>query len=417
MPIIDTVVIGAGQAGLAVSHQLTAAGVDHVVLERGQLAERWRNERWDSLRLLTPNWATRLPGWAYRGDDPAGFMTAAELVAHLGAYARSFGAPVHHGAAVRSLRRNGPGFAVRTDDRCWQARNVVLATGWCDQPHIPAHAAGLAARVARFTPSDYRNPQQLPDGGALVVGASASGVQIADELARSGRDVVLAVGRHSRLPRTYRGMDIWWWMERLGTFARTIGEVADPHEARWEGSVQLVGSPDRRDVDLATLQGNGVRLAGRLCRVDGQRAVFGADLSATAEAADQRMRSLLDEIDDHCTATGLDAEVLAAGALPRVQTGRGHEVERLDLRRAGITSVVWATGFVRRYPWLDLPVLEAHGEIRQRRGVTPVPGLYVLGQRFQHRRDSNFIDGVRHDAAFVAQHLTDRQRRPHRLAS
>jgi putative flavoprotein involved in K+ transport len=177
-----------------------------------------------------------------------------------------------------------------------------------------------------------------------------------------------------------------------------------------------VGNPDRRDVDLATLQRRGIRLAGRLRRVDGHRADFGADLTATTEAADERLRRLLGDIDDHCSASGLDAEVLPPTEPVAVRTGR-EEIERLDLRRAGIASVVWATGFVRRYPWLEVPVLDAKGELRQRRGVTPVPGLYVLGQRFQHRRDSNFIDGVRHDAAFVTDHLTDRQRRPDRLAS
>jgi putative flavoprotein involved in K+ transport len=418
MPCIDTLVIGAGQAGLAVSRCLTEASVEHVLLERGALAQRWRTERWDSLRLLTPNWATRLPGWEYRGDDPAGFMTAGQLVTHFERYAHSFDAPVCTGAAVQSVRRRdgGDGFEVRTTDAGWRARHVIIATGWCDRPRLPVAAYGLRAGITSLTPSTYRNPGQLPDGGVLVVGASASGVQIADELQRAGRSVVLAAGRHSRLPRSYRGLDSWWWLDRLGTFAHTIDEVADPHEARWEGSLQLVGSPERRDVDLASLQRRGVRLAGRLARIDGHRAVFDRDLAATTSAADERLHRLLADIDRHILDCGLQSEVLPPERPRPVSLGR-QQLEHLHLRRAGITSIVWATGFTRRYPWLEVPVLDGRGEIRQRRGVTPVPGLYVLGQRFQHRRDANFIDGVRHDAAFVTQHLTDHQRQPDRLPS
>jgi putative flavoprotein involved in K+ transport len=413
MPSIDTLVIGAGQAGLALSRCLTDASVDHVVLERGRLAERWRSERWDSLRLLSPNWATRLPGWSYTGGDPNGFMTAAELVDHFERFATSFDAPVRDDTPVTGLRRARSGFVVDTEDGSWRAEHVVIATGWCDRPLVPAMAAHLPASVTEVTPSSYRNPAALPDGGVLVVGASASGVQIADELAGAGRPVVLAVGRHSRVPRRYRGLDIWWWMDQIGTFSRTIDQVSDSRGARREGSVQLVGRADHRDVDLPTLQDNGVVLAGRLVDVDGTRVHFADDLHATTSTADMRMRRVLGEIDRHITLRGLEAEVLPPTPLTSV-----HDVglRDLDLRARGITSVVWATGFSRPYPWLQIPVLDTAGEIRHRRGVTPIPGLYVLGQRFQHRRDSNFIDGVRHDAAYLADQIAC-QRHPARLAS
>jgi putative flavoprotein involved in K+ transport len=408
VPTTHTIVIGAGQAGLAMSRCLTDVGIDHVVLERGRPAERWRSQRWDSLRLLTPNWATRLPGWTYRGPQPDGYMTATELADHLAAYARSFDAPVHEGKAVRAVERAGTGLVVRTDDEAWSAENVVVATGWCDEPRVPALGVTLDARIAQVTPYSYRNPEQLPEGRVLIVGASATGVQIADELARAGREVVLAVGRHSRVPRSYRGMDIWWWLEQIGTFARTIDQVADPVRARGEGSLQLTGRPDRRDVDLPALQALGVRLAGHLVDSDGRRMRFADDLAATTAAADTRLERILAQIDRHAAAVALDAELLPATVpAPIAPT---EAIRRLDLRRQQVTTVVWATGFTRSYPWLRVPVLDARGEIAQRRGVTPERGVYVLGQRFQHRLDSNFIDGVRHDAAYVAGHIVARRR-------
>jgi putative flavoprotein involved in K+ transport len=407
MSSVHTVVIGAGQSGLAMSHCLTDAGVEHVVLERGQTAERWNRERWDSLRLLTPNWASRLPGWEYRGPDPDGFMTAAELTAYLRAYADSFAAPVQRDTDVVSVTGAAGGFVVRTTQTTWRARNIVVATGWSDQPHVPALAAGLPRGITQVTPVSYRNPAQLPDGGVLIVGAGATGVQLADELAAAGRDVVLAAGQHSRVPRRYRGMDIWWWMDRVGVLAATIDDVSDPRQARHEGSLQLVGRDDRRDVDLPALHAAGVQVVGRVAAVDGSRLRLAADLVATTAAADDRLGRLLDQVDGYITAQGLDAEVL-----PVARPGRLRVTEppaQLDLSDRGIATVVWATGYRRPYPWLRVPVLDRHGEIAQRRGVTPVEGVYVLGQRFQYRRDSNFIDGVRHDASYLARCISLRR--------
>jgi putative flavoprotein involved in K+ transport len=396
MSTIDTVVIGAGQAGLAVSRCLADNGVDHVVLERGQVGQRWRGERWDSLRLLTPNWATRLPGWAYRGPEPDGYMTAVEFADYLEAYAASFSAPVHRGAAVTRVERNGGGFTIHTGLGGWRADSVVIASGWCDRPFVPAMAAGLSASINQLTPGTYRNPGVLPDGGVLVVGASASGVQLADELARSGRQVTLAVGRHRRLPRRYRGRDIWHGLEATGTFAATIDDVADPAAARAAASMQLIGR-EHPAVDLPALHGLGVRLTGRLTGIDGTLVRFADDLPVTTGHAELQLRRLLRRIDHHLGGPAPKAVPLKAVPVTAI--------DHLDLSGEGITTVIWATGFRRDYPWLRVPVIGDDGEIRQRRGVTPVPGLYIVGRRFQHRRDSDFIDGVRHDAVAVADHI------------
>ncbi len=400
MNATDTLIIGAGQAGLAMSRYLADAGTDHVVLERGQLAERWRSERWDSLRLLTPNWATRLPNLTYDGDSPQGFMTARELVSRFERYASDFDAPVQEHTSVDAVTRTDDGFDVQTSDGSWSAGRVVIATGWADRPRVPAAAADLHPAFLQITPTAYRNPDQLPDGGVLVVGASASGAQIADELAASGRNVTLAVGRHTRLPRRYRGVDIWWWLEQSGRLDVTIDSMRDPRRPRNDASLQLVGSPVPRNIDVTTLSGRGVRLTGRFVGFDGARALFSRDLAHTTKSADERMLTVLGRIDEFIARHGLESEVYAPDPPPAL--GPVEETEQIHLTEQGIRTVVWATGFTRSYPWLKVPALDTQGEIIQRRGVTPVPGLYVLGQRFQHRRDSNFIDGVRHDAEYLA---------------
>jgi putative flavoprotein involved in K+ transport len=406
MQTIDTVVIGAGQAGLAASRCLADRGVEHVVLERGRVAERWRSERWDSLRLLTPNWMSRLPGWSYAGRDPHGFMTAGDVVAFLEGYAHGSAAPVQGDSPVEHLSAAGDGFDVVTGRGHWRAANVVIATGWCDRPAVPRAARHLDPAIVQVSATAYRNPASLPPGGVLIVGASASGVQLADQLIQSGRDVVLAAGGHSRMPRRYRGMDIYWWLEQTGSLDRTIDEMPDAAIARREPSLQLAGRPDHRLLDLGTLRGSGVELTGRLVGVDGRRVGFAHDLSQTLATADERMRRVLAEIDAHIDASGLATEVLEADPPPPFAIAQ--RFDELDLDRRGITTVLWATGHRRSYPWLHLPVLDATGEIRQRNGRTPVPGLYVLGLRFQHRRNSNFIDGVGRDAASVADDLVRR---------
>lgn len=390
MITIDTVVIGAGHAGLAVSSLLTRAGREHVVVDRGRIGARWRTERWDSLHLLSPNWMMRLPGWEYSGIDPDGFVSSRWFVHHLEQYADSFGAPIIDNTTVLELAPTSSGdYRLVTDRGTWRTRQVVIATG----PGSPWIPAALRGNPTVVTATQYRNPGELGDGGVLVIGASASGVQIADELNRAGREVLLAVGRHTRVPRSYRGKDIFWWLERTGRLSRTIHDVRDPAAARHEPSMQLVGGP--RDLDLVTLQAAGVRLLGHFGGLDGNRAHFYADLAETAAAADTRMNRLLDSFDE-----GTDDR-------PPVLVPPAPTTD-VDLRRAGIATILVATGYRPDYPWLRLPIVGSDGQIQQERGVTAAPGVYVVGQRFQYRRDSGFIDGARHDAAAVVRHLLSR---------
>ncbi len=400
---VDTVIIGAGQAGLATSYHLTAQQRSHVLLDRAWAGSRWETDRWDSLRLLTPNWMSRLPGWHYTGPDPDGYLRAPEVAEYLRSYAASFGAPVHEGAQVVAVEPTEAGHVVRTPDRSWLAASVVVATGYCDIPAVPAAAAGLPPSVAHVTPSDYTSPEALPAGAVLVVGASASGVQIAHELRTAGRDVVLAVGRHTRVPRDYRGMDIMWWLDTIGMLDRSIDEVSDKRRFLREPSLQVVGRPSRENVDLARLHELGVRLAGRLLDADGTVVRFAEDLPDTTADADYRLGRVLDQVDAFAEQAGLSGEVLEPHR-PAPFRPPAHRT-RLDVAASGIAAVVWATGYQRSYCWLQAPVLNRHGEIVQRAGITDRPGVYTVGQRFQSRRSSSSIDGVRHDAAAVAAHI------------
>jgi putative flavoprotein involved in K+ transport len=405
---VKTVVIGAGPAGLAVSRLLTAADHEHVVLERGRLAERWRSERWDSLHLVTPNWMLRLPGSRYGGQEPDGFTSAGELVAMLEAYAHSFAAPVWSGTTVEEVgvsRQGTARYRVTTDDGVWQARHVVLAAGAQSVPALPGQlTASGVGDAGLLMARDYRRPEQLPAGGVLVVGGSSSGVQIAEELARAGRQVTLALGRHTRLPRSYRGLDIYWWLHATGRLAGPGRDRSSLHE----NSLQLIGQDhagrSASAVDLAALQRLGVRLAGRLEDVDQGVVALADDLAARIGAADAAMHRLLDSIDAHVDHAGLGREVWAADR-PRPVPVPASTPDRLDLRAEGITTVVAATGYRSDYPWLRLPVRADDGSIMQSRGVTGLPGLYTVGQRFQTRRDSGLIAGIHRDAELVVEHL------------
>ena len=400
----EVVVIGGGQAGLAMSRCLAESGVDHVVLERGRVAERWRSERWDSLRLLTPNWQTRLPGFRYRGPDPDGYMQMGEVVDFLERYARSFAAPVEEGTTVLAVEPADGGYRVATDRGDWTAPSVVVATGHCDTPVVPAFAGGLPDDVVQVVPTRYRNPGHLPAGGVLVVGASASGVQLADEIHASGRPVTLAVGRHTRLPRVYRVRDILWWLDAMGVFDESVEDVFDPKISRSQPSLQLVGRPDRATLDLPALRERGVRLVGRAAGAEDGRVFFADDLVAYTTAADSRLARLVQRMDIFAARTGLDAEVGPPEPFSPFLWPDEAPTE-IDLRAEGIRSVVWATGFRRLYPWLKVPVLDERGEIRHTGGVTPYPGLYVIGLYFLRRRKSSFIDGVGGDAMELAAHL------------
>jgi putative flavoprotein involved in K+ transport len=403
MPKTQTVIVGAGQAGLALSRYLSEVGHDHVLLERGRVGERWRSQRWDSLVLLSPNWLNVLPG-SPAHDDPDGFLAREELVAYLDGYARSIGAPVEEGVSVEAVEQMGCGFRVDTDRGAWLAANVVVATGDAADPQVPPAAARAPAGLAQLHSRDYRSPGALPDGGVLVVGAGASGQQLALELARAGRRVILAVGRHARMPRRYRGRDIWSWLDAIGNLDETIDEVPSPRDARRAPSLAITGANGGEELNLGRLSDLGVVVCGRLRGFHGQQAIFADDLEHHIKTSDGRLRHLLTQIDQHIAdALGPnppDPEPVPQLALPT-------SPESIDLPAEGIETVIWATGYRRSYPWLRVPVFDEDGEIIQRRGVTPVDGVFVLGLRFQHRRKSHFIGGVGDDAAFLAELLTD----------
>jgi putative flavoprotein involved in K+ transport len=394
MAAVDTLVIGAGQSGLAVSWHLHARGLDHVVVDRGRIAERWRSERWDSLRTLTPNWMTRLPGFSYGGTDPDGFMTMTELVQFFEGYARSFPVPLVEGSAVTSVARDGGGFRVVTAGTTWLVHNVVIATGWADQAFVPASSGHLPTRVQQVTSAAYRRPDQIAGDHVVVVGASASGVQIASELAAAGRDVTLAVGRHRRVPRSYRGRDIMWWLDRLGTLDRRPRDDGERRRLLHEPSLQLSA---RARLDIATLAAGGVGITGRLEAVDSGRLWFADDLRSTLTDAELRLRSLLERIDRLTDDLGELAVATPIAPIDVTPAPRS-----LSARTGGVDAVVWATGFRRSYPWLHVPVLHRDGEISHDGGITNVPGIFTAGMRFQSGRRSTFIDGARFDAPVVA---------------
>jgi putative flavoprotein involved in K+ transport len=390
-----TVVVGAGHCGLAMSSHLARRSIDHVVLERGEVAHSWRTQRWDSLRLLTPNWMTRLPGYAYPGGDPDGYLDMPDVVRMLADYAAP--APVLTGTTVTSVRRDGRGYLVDTDRGTWHALAVVVATGATAGPVLPA--VPPPPGIASVTCADYRNPAGLSDGGVLVVGASASGVQIAEELARSGRAVTLAVGEHVRMPRHYRGRDILWWMDASGLLDERWDTVPDLGRARNLPSMQLVGAP--RTLDLAALRSLGVRLVGRLAGVRGSSAQFSGSLANVCALADLKLGRLLDTLDAWAAAAGVDAgppQRFAPTAVP-------DPALAARLGPGGIETVVWATGFRPDHSFLQLPVFDRKGRVEHDGGVTAAPGLYVLGLPLLRRRRSTLIDGADADARDLAEHL------------
>ena len=399
-----TVVIGAGQAGLAMSCCLARLSIDHVVLERGEVANSWKTERWDSLTLLTPNWQSRLPGYGYQGNDADGFRTMPETIDFIEGYARTISAPVRARTAVTSVRKRDGGYEIVTDQGNWQCETVVLATGACNIPVVPAVSRLVPTAIKTLTPLQYRNPDQIGEGGVLVVGASASGVQIADEIQRCGRPVTLAVGEHVRVPRVYRGKDIKWWMDASGVLDQRYDEVDDIVRARNVPSLQLAGYTDWRTIDLNSLAGIGVKLVGRLAGINEGKAQFSGSLRNVCALADLKMNRLLDSIDAWATEDGRDGEV---GPPQRFESTQIEESPPLllDLTRGRIKTIIWATGFRPDYSWLDVPVLDHKGYVRHDGGIVDSPGLYLLGMPFLRRRKSSLIDGVGDDARDLSAHL------------
>ncbi len=404
MKYVTTIIIGAGQTGLAMSKKLTDFGIDHVLLERGTVAHSWCTERWDSLRLLTPNWQSRLPGHAYEGTDPDGYMTMPDVIGFLGHYARTIDAPVECHTTVTSVRPAEGGYHVATDRGDWRARTVVLASGACNVASVPAIAEALPASVHSITPMQYKNPYRLRSGGVLVVGASATGIQLAREIHAAGRPVTLAVGEHVRAPRLYRGRDIKWWMDVTGLLDTRYDSLDDLSRARNVPSLQLVGTPQRETLDLNTLQREGVRVVGRLAGMRDGKAQFSGSLPNQCTLADLKMNRLLDTIDDWI-AEYMPHGVFSAGHRPEPTRIEGSPPLAMDLTDGTIRTVLWATGYRPDYSWLQVPVLDRKGRIRHDGGVTPAPGLYVMGLPFLRRRKSSLIDGAGDDARDLADHL------------
>jgi putative flavoprotein involved in K+ transport len=400
----DVIVIGAGHAGLAMSRCLAERSIDHAVLERGEVANSWKTERWDSLRLLTPNWQSRLPGYGYAGDDPHGYRTMPETVAFLERYAGAISAPVRTRTTVTAVRRTQGGYAVATDQGEWRSRAVVLASGACNKVNVPALAAALPATLASLTPLQYRNPGQLEDGGVLVVGAAATGVQLADEIQRSGRPVTLAVGEHIRMPRIYRGRDVQWWMDSAGILDQRYDEVDDLARARGVPSLQLAGYPDCRAVDLNALTAIGVRLAGRLAGLRDGTALFSGSLANQAAMSDLKMNRLLAAVDDWAARNGMGEAVPPPERFVPTRVEAAPPLS-LDLRRGEIRTILWATGFRPDHSWLHVPVFDRKGRPRHAGGVADAPGLYLMGLPFMRRRKSALIDGAGDDARELSAHI------------
>jgi putative flavoprotein involved in K+ transport len=393
----DTVVIGGGQAGLAMSAVLRDRGRDHVVLERRRAGERWRSERWDSLRFQFPNWSITLPGYRYAGGDPDGFATAAEIACLIAGYAS--GAPVREHTEVLSLEHEIDGFLVITNDGLLHAREVVVATGPFQRPRIPLLASELPGHIMQTDPTRYRNPDGLPPGSVLVVGAGASGIQIAEELVGAGRRVYLAASRHRRIPRRFRGRDVYWWLDRMGRFEQTIDAFAD---RRWPPHIAVSGVNRGHDIDLRTLAGAGAHVVGSVLGVCGSRVVLAGNANQILDEADAAYlsfigaaRALASSIED-----GLGDDDAVAPSLTPVP-----EVDEIDTDREGITSVIWATGYDYDYDWLHVDVIGADGHPLQQRGVTAVPGIFFLGLHWMHTFKSGLLSGVGTDAQYVGDKL------------
>jgi putative flavoprotein involved in K+ transport len=399
---IEVLVVGAGQAGVAMSEHLSSYGVPHLVVERHRIAERWRSERWDSLVTNGPVWHDRFPGLQFPDLDPDDFATKDQVADYFVAYAEKIGAPIRCGVEVTSVHKNAgrPGFRVETSDGVIDARYVVAATGPFQRPVIPALVPDGAGPVSIHS-SSYHRPQQLPDGAVLVVGAGSSGVQIADELQRSGRPVYLSVGPHDRPPRRYRGRDFVWWLGVLGKW-----EAATPPLGAEHVTIAVSGARGGYTIDFRGLAASGIRLLGRAVSFDNGTMRFAPDLGDNIASGDANYLSLLDEADAYIERNGVDLpeepEARILGPAPECVT---NPVLELDLARAGVTSIVWATGFSVDYSWLNVGAFDENGKPKHQRGVSAEPGVYFLGLPWQSRRGSSFIWGVWHDAKYLADHI------------
>jgi putative flavoprotein involved in K+ transport len=402
---VETLIVGGGQAGLAMSEQLSKRGLSHLIVERHRIAERWRSERWDGLHANGPAWHDRLPGLPIAGVDPDGFATRDQMVDYFVAYADRIAAPVRSGVAVTALRRaaDGAGFRAETSEGAIEAANVVAATGPFQRAIIPPDVPPDTG-IVQMHSNAYRNPGQLPDGAVLVVGAGSSGAQIADELSRAGRRVYLSVGQHQRPPRHYRGRDFCWWLGVLG-----LWDAPRPDPSVKHVTIAVSGAYGGHTIDFRRLAGRGVMLLGRADGFADGVMRFAPDLASNIARGDASYLSLLDAADAYVAREGLDLpEEPAARTIDPDPPCVGNPTLHLDLRDAGIAAIVWATGFALDFGWLQVDAFDERGAPVHRRGVSDVPGLYFLGLSWLSRRASAFIFGVEHDAAHLAEHIAAR---------
>ncbi len=402
MEEVDTLVVGGGQAGLAMSEHLSNCGVPHVVLERHRIAERWRSERWDSLVANGPAWHDRFPSLEFSNIDPDAFATKEQVADYFVAYAEQIDAPIRCGVEVKVVQRNvgRPGFRAETSEGVLEANNVVAATGPFQDPIIPA-VVPEDAGVLQIHSSAYRNPEQLPKGAVLVVGAGSSGTQIADELLRAGRCVYLSVGPHHRPPRSYRGRDFVWWLGVLGKWDAQALEPGKEHV-----TIAVSGAYGGRTVDFRRLAAQGMTLVGLTRSFKGGVLSFAPDLADNIAQGDANYLSLLNEADAYVARNGLDLrEEPDARKIDPDPPCVADPILELDLAKAGVTSIVWATGFAVDFSWLKVEAFDENGRPKHQRGVSAEPGIYFLGLPWLSRRGSSFIWGVWHDAKYLADHI------------
>ncbi len=403
---IDTLVVGAGQAGVAMSEHLSKLGVPHLVLERDRIAERWRTMRWDSLVANGPAWHDRFPGLEFDLDEDA-FPAKEQVAAYFEAYARTFNAPIRTGVEVKKVRRNAnrPGFTVETSQGVIEANRVVAATGPFQRPVIPA-IAPKDERLTQIHSAEYRNPQQLPAGAVLVVGAGSSGTQIADELMQAGRQVYLSVGAHDRPPRSYRDRDFCWWLGVLGEW-----DQETPKAGREHVTIAVSGAGGGKTIDFRRLAHEGMTLVGLTRTFENGVVQFADDLVDNVRRGDENYLALLDAADAYIARNGLDLpEEPEARVIPADPACMTEPLRELDLIAAGVTSIIWATGFATDFSWLEADTFDANGKPQHQRGVSREPGIYFLGLPWLSRRGSSFIWGVWHDAKHVADHIATQRK-------
>lgn len=400
----DTIIIGAGQAGLAVSYYLQQQDHEHLVLEKNRVGEAWRSGKWDSFTLVTPNWMLQLPGHAYQGDEPDGFLQRDEVIRYLDDYIFRVNPPLRLGVKVSAVKEAGKKYSLETSKGAYEASNVVVATGTFQMPNIPAFHAELSHDLHQLHSSAYRNPDELPPGAVLVVGSAQSGCQIADELNGHGRKVYLCTGEADRLPRRYRGKDSFWWAEQLGIFDQTPEDLPSP-VARFKPNPQVSGKDGGKTLNLHQLAIDGVTLLGHVQDADGTKISLADDLKAHLAQADEFAAEFKKGVDQYIEKKGMELPEEEPAAL---QAGYEQQTKtRLDLKQKGIQSIIWATGYDFDYSWIKFPIFDDAGYPVQEQGVTSQPGLYFVGLHFLHNRKSGLLLGVGDDAAHIAEHIAD----------